>query len=62
MKMYITINYKNGNTIKNAINYLHFENDEIVFTMDRQVHSIIQNQVRILLSNITSFDIESEVK
>lgn len=57
----LTVNYKNGNTIENKVNYLHFENGCIFYTVDEQVHGIFQEPVRVPLENIVSYDLE-EVK
>jgi len=54
----LTINYKNGNTLKELVNYLHYEKEKIAYTVDRQVHAVFQQPVEIPMENIDSFDLE----
>lgn len=58
-RMLLTITYKNGNQIKKLINYLHFENDRIFFTVDKQIQNVIEEPVVIKLENIDHYDLEA---
>ena len=57
MKTTITINYKNGNTLTEDVNYLHFENGCIYYTVERKIQSMVTVPVEIPLENIESFDL-----
>ena len=56
-RLQLTLTYKNGNTIKNLVNYVHCENGKLMFTVDKQGHSLFMDQVKIPLKNISSYDI-----
>lgn len=55
--MTLKIEYNNGNKIEQKINYLHFENDTLFYTMDTSPHAVIQEPVEIPLANIKAFDL-----
>ena len=54
----LTINYKNGNKIEELVNYLHFEDGAIFYTLDSQIQQAITVPSRTPLKNVESFDIE----
>ena len=54
----LTINYKSGAKVENIVNYVHFENGKIIFTVKNQMHSAVQLPVNVPLENVESFDIE----
>lgn len=56
-RLMLTINYRNGNTIKQLVNYLHCENGKLYFTVDKAVSD--GYVVDIPLENIASFDLET---
>ena len=56
--MVLTINYKKGLSLKNNVNYLHFENGLLCFTIDKKVHGVGADVVKIDLNCIESFDLE----
>ena len=56
--MKLTIIYKNGNKLEQLVNYVHLENDAIYYTMNKHVHGIFQEPVRIPIENIDKFDVE----
>ncbi len=56
-RLLLTINYRNGNTIKQLVNYLHCENGKLYFTVDKAVSD--GYVVDIPLENITAFDLET---
>ena len=58
MKTKITITYKNGNTITDTVNYLHYEDGKITYTVDRQVSNLAFDPVVIPVENIVKFDLE----
>ena len=55
--MEITIKYKNGHMITNNINYLHFENGNIYFTVLRNPTPVFDAPVKIPLENIESYTV-----
>ena len=55
--MQLTINYKNGNTTKQLVNYVHYENGAIFFTIDKQV--VTGSIVRVPVENIERYDLET---
>lgn len=57
-RMLLTINYKNGNTIDQLVNYLHVEDNTLYFTIDRQDQQLITRQAAVPMANIISYDIE----
>lgn len=56
-RLLLTIIYTNGNEIKSLVNYVHMEDETIVFTEDKQVHTLF-DPVRIPLKNVKTFDIK----
>ena len=54
----LNITYKSGTTLEQIVNYVHFEDDMIIYTVKKQIHNAIETPVRIPLKNIASFDIE----
>lgn len=56
--MVLTINYKKGLSLKNNVNYLHFEKGLLCFTIDKKVHGVGADVVKIDLNCIESFDLE----
>lgn len=56
--MVLTLNYKKGLSLKNNVNYLHFENGFLYFSIDKKVHSVGVDVVKIDLNYIESFDLE----
>lgn len=56
--MVLTLNYKNGLSLKNNVNYLHFENGFLYFSIDKKVHSVGVDVVKVDLNYIESFDLE----
>ena len=57
-RLKLTVTYKNGTEISNLVNYLHFEDGAIFYTVDKQVHEIIEQPVKIQMENIKRFDLE----
>lgn len=55
--MELDISYKNGTKLTHKINYLHFENGFIYFTIDKNPHPIFQEPVKIPLENIYAFEV-----
>lgn len=53
----LTIAYKTGRVHEQFVNYVHFEDDAIVYTTDKQVVEPIQEQIRTRLCNVETFDI-----
>ena len=56
-RMLLTINYKNGNSIKELIHYLTFDGEKITYAVDRQVHSILPQPISIPIKNIESYEL-----
>lgn len=56
-RMQLTIKYKNDNTTKQLVNYVHFENGAIFFTIDKQV--VTGSIVRVPVENIEMYDLET---
>ena len=56
-RLQLTIKYKNGNELKQLVNYLHFEDGAIYFTQDEQCHSVIQMPVKVTLANVKEFNL-----
>lgn len=56
--MVLTLNYKKGLSLKNNVNYLHFENGFLYFSIDKKVHSVGVDVVKVDLNYIESFDLE----
>lgn len=57
-KMLLTVVYKNGNTISDFINYLHYGDGAISYTVDSKAHSAVQAPVKIELEHIERYDVE----
>ena len=57
-RMLLTINYKNGNTMKELVNYIHFEDGSIFYTRDVQIQQSITAPSKTPLENVESFDLE----
>ena len=57
-KLYLTIEYKNGNTLTEKVNYLHFENENLFYTVDKQIYDKFIDQIKIPIENIKKFDLE----
>lgn len=54
----LTLNYKTGVTLEQIVNYVHFENNQIIFTLKKQVYySVVAEQIKVDLDNLISFDI-----
>lgn len=60
--MEIEIKYRNGNSRKEKINYLHFSDGYIYFTVDRSPHQVYQEPVQISLEYVENFDVRNEAK
>ena len=58
-RLLLTINYKTGTVLKQLVNFLHCEDGEIIYTIDAQVHDVVQKHVAIPLVNIQCFYLES---
>ena len=58
MKTRLTVTYKNGNQITDFVNYLHFEDGKLFYTVDKQVITRALEPVAIQLKNIEKFDLE----
>lgn len=54
----LTIEYKNGGTLKQLVNYVHFEDGSIYYTIDKQVHGAFQQQIKTPLENVNKFDVQ----
>ena len=57
-KLYLTIEYKNGNTLTEKVNYFHFENENLFYTVDKQIYDKFIDQIKIPIENIKKFDLE----
>ena len=57
-RLRLTVTYKNGNQIQDLVNYLVFEDGNIVYTVDKQAHSVFQEPVRIPVENIERYALE----
>ena len=51
-KLYLTIEYKNGNTLTEKVNYLHFENENLFYTVDKQIYDKFIDQIKIPIENM----------
>lgn len=56
-RLQLAIKYKNGNELKQLVNYIHFEDGAIYFTQDEQCHSVIQMPVKVTLANVKEFNL-----
>ena len=58
----LTLHYQTGAKLEQIVHYVHFENNQIIFTLKKQVYnSVISEQIKVNLNNLISFDItESE--
>lgn len=56
----LKIKYKKGTTLEQKVHYVHFEDGKLVFTQVKQVASAVQEQIRVSIENIESFDITLE--
>ncbi len=54
-RIQLTIKYKNGNELKELVNYIYFEAGAIYFVKDSQIHSAIQEPIRVTLANVEHF-------
>lgn len=57
--MKIRIAYNRGYVLEEKVNYLHFMSGKIVYTVDKQVHEIFQDQVSIPLEIIKEFHVDA---
>lgn len=58
-RLILTVVYKNGNKLRQLVNYLHMERGKIWYTVDKQnYYSVIEEPVGIPIENIESFDLE----
>lgn len=57
-RMRLTVIYKTGAKVQNLVNYLHFEEGRLCFTVDKQVQNVIEDQVCIPVENIARYDLE----
>lgn len=55
-ELHLTLHYKNGTTIEQGVNYLHFEGDGIFFTVKSGMHPIFQEPVKVPVENLESWD------
>lgn len=56
--MTLTINYKNGNTLTQSINYIHTEDNKLYFTVDKRIHPTVEVPTEVPFENIKSFSVE----
>ena len=56
-RLQLAIKYKNGNELKQLVNYIHFEDGAIYFTQDEQCHSAVQMPVKVTLANVKEFNL-----
>ena len=54
----LKITYKTGATIEQVVNYIHFENNCLIYTLKKQVYCGTAQQIKIPLENVMTFDIE----
>lgn len=58
-RLILTVIYKNGNKLRQMVNYLHVEHGRIWYTIDKQTHySVVEEPVGIPLDNVESLDLE----
>lgn len=57
--MKIRITYNNGHILEDNANYLHFTLGNLVYTVNKQVHDVIQDRVNIPLGNIKKFHMDA---
>ena len=54
----ITLKYKTGVTLREAVNYIHFEDGAIHYTCKRNPHPVVQDIVKIPTAVLESWDVE----
>ncbi len=57
-RLLLTINYKNGNTIRNLVHSMFYTNEAIFYTIDKQVHDAVQLPVKTQLKNVESWRLD----
>lgn len=53
----IKIEYSNGNSLEEPINWAHVEDGFLTYTVDRKVRPIFREPVKITLENVKKFEI-----
>ena len=56
-RLQLTVNYKNGNQIKQLVNYIHVEDDTIYYHVDKQVSNMVESYSHIPMANVASYDL-----
>lgn len=60
-ELFLTIRYKTGVELRNSVNYVHYENNSICFTINQKIHDAVQDVVKIDLNYVDSFDTEGRL-
>lgn len=56
-QLFLSVTYTNGNTIERAVNYVHFEDGKIFYTLDDNPHEVIQQIISVPTENISAFNV-----
>ena len=57
-RLLLTINYKNGNSIKQLVHNIAFAEGAIYYVVDKQVHDAVQFPVKTVLEYVESFTLD----
>lgn len=50
-----SFSFKNGNILRAIVNYVEFNGDAIIYTVDKQCHDAVQAPVRVQMRNVAEF-------